>query len=114
MAPENNAVPAVVRAAVAAAQDVRLARQAASFLARSLPEKSREQIVEELLARLHEEKKDREARGLNHWEEHAPRFLERLVARDRARHNREIAGFIGEQHEAALEFTYRILNDWDA
>lgn len=114
MAPEYKVVLSVLRtAAVAAQQDAELAHKAASFLAFSLPEKSRAQVVEELLARLRQEKAERESRGLNHWHEHGPRFLARIVVGERAEHRRAVAAFVAENHEHALEFAFHITRNWD-
>ena len=108
MAPENNAVPAVIRTA---SMDVTLAQKAAAFLGSALPQKSHEQIVNELLDRLQREKHDRESKGLNHWEEYAPQYLKKLVVRHR---RASVAAFIAAEHDKAFDFVLRITREPDA
>src|SRR5580704_11501122 len=108
MAPEYNVVLAVLRTAAVARQDSVLAEKAASFLPHSLPEQSRAQVVEELLSRMREEKTLRDACGLNHWEEHGPEFLARLVTARNAAHRGAVGDFIAARHEEAMQFAFRI------
>lgn len=113
MAPEYNAVLAALRAAAVARQDSVLAEKAASFLAHNLPEKSRAQVVEELLSRMREEKAIRDSCGLNHWEEHGPEFLARLVTTRNATHRQVVGDFIAARHEEAMQFAFRITGNHD-
>ncbi|MDE2039586.1 MAG: hypothetical protein KGO96_00865 [Elusimicrobia bacterium] len=115
MAPEYHVVLAALRTAAAAQQDSALAEKAASFLAPGLPEKTQAQVVEELLARMRVEKAQRDALGLNHWEEHGPEFLARLITAGHAAQRRaDLAAFIAEHHDNALDFVLRITRDPDA
>jgi len=113
MAPEYNVVLAVLRTAAVARQDSVLAEKAASFLPHSLPEQSRAQVVEELLSRMREEKTLRDACGLNHWEEHGPEFLARLVTARNAAHRGAVGDFIAARHEEAMQFAFRITGSQD-
>ena len=108
MAPEINAVVAAVNS-----KDTELAENAASLLVSSLPKKTREQIVQELLSRLQQEKKNRELQGLNHWEEYAPQYLGRIVKRHDGKRRAAIADFIAARHEEALQFVCRITGNQD-
>jgi hypothetical protein len=110
MAPVNNAV---IVAVCPVSTDVELAEKAASFLVSSLPQKTREQIVQELLSRLQQEKKSRELQGLNHWEEYAPQYLDRIVKRHDAKRRAAIATFIAARHEEALQYAHRITANQD-
>jgi hypothetical protein len=110
MAPENIVVSVV---AVPASIEAVLAEKSAAVLATSQPQKAREQIVNDLLERLRKEKSRRELKGINHWDQYAPQFLERLVERLSARHRSAVSRFIRDNHEAALELAWRITRNWD-
>lgn len=64
--------------------EIRLARRAISRLAPGFNQKVRQQLICDLLGRLAAEKKLREAKNLNHWQEYAPARIsaigERLLA----------------------------------
>jgi hypothetical protein len=63
--------------------ETKLVEQAAQRQAKHYPSKTSAQLVDELLAKLRAEKADRLSRNLNHWSEHAPRFLEQVIAASR-------------------------------
>ena len=77
--------------------DVALARRAAAMIGRREPDKKSEALVQELLAGLRTERLLRDTAGLNHWREHAPRYLAGLVKesrrQDRLRRYREAEEF---------------------
>jgi len=98
--------------AVHSSQDTNLARKAAVSFARNQPHESPEKIVNELLERLKKVKRRRKLKGLNHWEEFAPRHLERIARRQDAKGLREIAVFMATRDDEALRFAYRITQDW--
>lgn len=96
------------------AVEVGLARTAASQLAASLPHKSPQQIVEDLLARLQKRRARRERKGANHWEAYCPRYLEKVVSRFQVGEPlRQIVRFIVVNHSSAVEFARRIARDSD-
>lgn len=68
-------------------------------------------VVEELLARLARVKLRREARGLNHWEEYAPDYLHRLLARQESRRRLSAECFIALRHAELLDFAQRMSRD---
>ena len=80
--------------AVHSIQDRNLARKAAASFTRNQPQKSPEKIVNDLLERLQKVKRRRELKGLNHWEEYAPNYLQRLLVRREALRLRAVEEFI--------------------
>lgn len=111
MAPEYTVVLNVLRTAAVARQDYVLAEKAAGYLAHELAKKTRAQIVEELLSRMREEKASRDARGLNHWEEHGPTFLARVVTARWAAHRRAVGAYIAANHERLVGLSFRVTQD---
>jgi hypothetical protein len=117
MAPTHAVVPVVAVASVgSAAPDRTLARRAAALITRFEPHRDPRQVVESLLSELRQERLVREARGLNHWAEHAPQFLAQLVRRrfqeQRLRRDR-VAAFRRDNHAVVLAFAYAALKDRD-
>jgi len=97
-----------------AGREVALAASAAAQLAAALPNKSPQEIVEDLLHRLGHRRTLRDRKGLNHWAEYCPRYLDRLVARHRTGDFlREAVRFIIVNHDSAVEFATRITCDAD-
>ena len=99
MAPVNKVVVAVVRSSNV---DLELAEKAASCLGSSLPKKPREQVVDDLLERLQKVKVRRELKGLNHWEEFAPAYLQKLLTRHEAKRRARIEAFFRAEHATAI------------
>lgn len=99
MAPTQNAV--------AVHADAQLVRDAVASFRTLAPA----QVVEDLLERLGRVKLRREARGLNHWEEYAPAYLQRLLARRESRRRRSTERFIARRHGELLDFAQRICRD---
>ncbi len=100
----------------AAASDIRLVKAASSQLSREFPQKSRRKVVKELLDGLLKEKREREARNLNHWPEYGPKYLARLAAQwkvDEAERLDQVGQFIAANHAPAVEFARRITRDRD-
>ncbi|MDX6769078.1 MAG: hypothetical protein SF051_06060 [Elusimicrobiota bacterium] len=105
---------AVVSSAVSDRQDVELAHRAAALLLRLKPSLDLEDVVHELLDRQRAERLAREARGLNHWEAHAPMLLAKLVRRERSRRLlrlHEAETFYRARHREAVRFALVILGD---
>ncbi len=97
-----------------AGREVVLARSAAAQLAAGLPYKSPQEIVEDLLQRLGNKRTMRDRKGLNHWEQYCPQYLERLVARHKVGEPlRQVVRFIIVNHSSAVEFGTRITCDAD-
>jgi len=95
-------------------QDAALARRAAALLIRLQPNKSPGDVALDLLGEMREEKITREARGLNHWDEHAPQFLAGLVRqarRDRDRRYREAEAFLRRKRHQALRAALAIVGN---
>jgi hypothetical protein len=94
--------------AVAANPDANLVRE---FVAASYPLQAPAKVAEELLARLARVRLRREARGLNHWDEYAPDYLQRLLARQESRRRRSAERFIAARHADLVDFAQRISRD---
>lgn len=95
-------------------QDVELSHRVAALLVHLQPRKNPERIVHELLDQLKTEKLSREARGLNHWSQHAPQFLSGIVRqarREKERRYQEAAAFYKTRHREVLRFTRAIVMD---
>ena len=107
----------VVAAAVAVDSvnlDVELSHRTAALLAAVQPRLDSEQIVHELLDQLKAEKLSREACGLNHWSEHAPKFLSGIVRqarREKQRRYLEAEAFYMARHSEVLRFARAIVKD---
>lgn len=104
MAPHN-----VVIVAVAENPDAALARKAAKSLLQ--PHKTPKKIVEDLLNRLESVKLRRELRGLNHWEEFAPSYLQKILSRHEALRRRAVAEFFQEEQDRAHAWAQRMLGN---
>lgn len=89
--------------------DAALARNAAKSLLQ--PHKSPKNIVEDLLDRLGNVKRRRELRGLNHWEEFAPSYLQKLLSRHEALRRRAIADFFQVEQDRAHAWAQRMLGN---
>ncbi len=102
MAPTYNAV------AVSSGQfDVQLASRAAALIGSLRQKQKPEQAVVDMLERLRQEKTQRESRGLNHWDAHAPRFLGGIVRKARAekrRRHREAETFFKAKRRDILSY----------
>jgi hypothetical protein len=112
MAPTHKSVAAVV--AVDSYRNVELARRAAALLVRLEPRANPQETVRDLLDRLKSEKSSRESRGLNHWSEHAPKFIGGLVRqarRDKALRFQEAEAFYRARHREVLRFARVIVQD---
>jgi hypothetical protein len=112
---------AVVVASVAAVDsynlDVALAHRAAALLTFLQPRKTSELAVYELLDQLGKEKLERESRGLNHWDKHAPQFLSRIVRQarqDKRRRHQEAEAFLRAKHREAVRFALAIVGSTSA
>jgi hypothetical protein len=109
MAPTHNAV-----AVYSTNLDAQLAQRTAMLMGSLRPRRRAEQVVAELLDQLKVEKLDRESRGLNHWGEHAPRFLRGLILQARAekrRRHQEAAGFFKAKRREVLSFARAVVGD---
>jgi DNA-directed RNA polymerase specialized sigma24 family protein len=94
--------------------DVQLSRRTAALLAVVQPRTDSEKIVHELLDQLKAEKLSREARGLNHWSEHAPKFLNAIVRqarREKQRRHQEAETFYRTRYREVLRFARAIVKD---
>ncbi len=113
MAPMYNAV--VVPTAVDSVKlDIELSQRAAALLVHLQPRKDSVKVVHELLGQLEAEKLAREARGLNHWSEHAPKFLSLIVRqarRDKQRRYQEAEAFCKARHSEIVRFAQAIVKD---
>jgi DNA-directed RNA polymerase specialized sigma24 family protein len=67
-----------------------------------LPNRSPKEVVNDLLERLSNVKRRRELRGLNHWEEYAPTYLQSLAARHERLRVRAIETFFHAHQSKAL------------
>lgn len=76
-----------------------------------LPEKTPQQITEDLLSRLGSVKRRREALGLNHWEEFAPGYLQQLAERHERLRLRAIEVFFRVHRGKALALARYWLGD---
>lgn len=106
---------AVAAAAVAeSTRDVELAHRAAALLVRLKPHLDPEKVVHELLRQQRVEKLSRESCNLNHWSEHAPKFLAQIVRQarvDRLRRYQEAEGFYKARHREIVRFARVIIGD---
>lgn len=85
---------------VAVAADRDLARKAAASLLQ--PHKTSKQIVEDLLARLQSIRRRRDLRGLNHWDEFAPTYLQRMLVRHEFLRRRAVEEFFRVERVKAI------------
>lgn len=107
-------VVAVASAVDSVNPDVELSHRTAALLAVLQPRRDSEQVVLELLDQLKSEKLAREARGLNHWSEHAPKFLGSIVRqarRERQRRYQEAESFHTARRREVLRFARAIVMD---
>lgn len=109
-------VPAVtvISAVSSVQQDIELAHRTATLLVRLEPRRDCEQVVHDLLAQLKDEKASREARGLNHWSEHAPKLLGEIVRqarREKLRRYAEAEAFFRARHREIVRFARAIVMD---
>lgn len=114
MAPEITVAPAVavavgIEAAVVPAWETKLARKAAKSLKQ--PHKPAGQIVEDLLARLQSLRRKRELKGLNHWEEFAPAYLQKVLVRHEYLRRRAVEEFFRTERVHAVARAEAILGD---
>lgn len=108
MAPTHKTV------AVDSNQNLELVHRAAVLLVRLQPRKNPEEIVRDLLDQLKSEKSARESRGLNHWSEHAPKFVGGIVRqarRDKELRFQEAETFYRTRHRDVLRFARVIVMD---
>jgi len=109
MAPTHNAV------AVQSVQfDAQFAQRTAVLLGSLQPRLKPEQAVAELLACLAKEKVDRESRGLNHWNAHAPRFLGGLVRQarnEKRRRHQEAETYFRAKRREILSYARAVVGD---
>lgn len=114
MAHTHNAVAVTPGVAVDSKKDVDFAHRAAALLIRLKPCLDTEKVVHELLSQQRLEKLARESRGLNHWSEHAPRFLAQAVRQarqDRLRRYQEAEAFYKARHREIVRFARAIVGD---
>jgi hypothetical protein len=107
-------IPAAVSAVDSVSLDVELSRRAAALLTVIQPRKDSERVVQELLKQLGAEKLTREARGLNHWSAHAPKFLSgivRLARQEKRRRYQEAEAFYKARHREIVRFARVIVQD---
>lgn len=90
----------VIVAVNAVNPDAALARRAAKSLLQ--PHKTPNQIVEDLLERLGNVKRRRELRGLNHWGEFAPAYLQRMLVRHEVLRRRAVEEFFRVEKDKAV------------
>ena len=84
------------------------------LLIRIQPHKKSKKVVHDLRTQLEKEKIERESRGLNHWDEHAPQFLARVVRtarRDRLRRYEEAEAFYKAKHKRLVRVAKLIVGD---
>jgi len=96
------------------ASEIRLVEQTVSRLSRRFCQKPRAKIINELLAGLLEEKRARQARNLDHWPEHGPKFLARLAKRwkvDEAKRLNRIAAVLKERRRDAARLALAITDN---
>lgn len=107
MATTQHAVPVVV--VDSSDLDAALACKAAASLIP--PHKNSEQLVLDLLDRLSRIRQRRELKGLNHWEEFAPAYLQKIVDKVEARRRRANDAFCRENHSRAMAFARAYLKN---
>lgn len=107
MATTHHAVPVV--AVDSSELDSALARKAAASL--FLPHVNPEQVVLDLLTRLSRIRQRRELKGLNHWEEFAPAYLQKIIDKVEARRRRHNETFYRENHSRAMAFALAYLKN---
>lgn len=113
MAHTHKAV-AVASAVDSISRDVELSHRAAALLVRLKPCLDSEKVVHELRSQQRVEKLSREFRGLNHWEEHSPKFLAQIVRKarlDRLRRYQEAESFYKARHREIVRFARVIIGD---
>lgn len=103
------AVYAVAPAFSSVQQDVELARKAAPSLVQT--GKSVEKIVNDLLERLRKTRHLRELKGLNHWDEFAPEYVQRVIDRFESLRRRRDEAFYRENHARAMAFAVAYLRN---
>jgi len=121
MATAHYAVPAapvvVVTPAVTTIQpDIELAHRAADLLVVLTPARDIEKTVVDLIDQMSAEKFSREKIGLNHWSEHAPMFLARIVREERLarlRRRQALETFRRSHHSEVLAYAYAAFKDRD-
>ncbi|MDP3543222.1 MAG: hypothetical protein Q8T11_12210 [Elusimicrobiota bacterium] len=99
----------VIVAVNAVNPDAALARRVAKSLLQ--PHKTPKQIVEDLLERLGNVKRRRELRGLNHWGEFAPAYLQRMLVRHEVLRRRAVEEFFRLERDRALARAQASLGD---
>lgn len=106
MAPTHDAV------AVQPVQlDAQLTRRAAALIGSLRPRRKPEQVVGELLDHLQKIRARREFNGLNHWEEFAPAYLQKMVGKLESRRRRRIEKFYRENQAGATAFARAYLKN---
>lgn len=111
MAPEITAAPAVAVTTGFIAQDWErsLAQSVATKLKQ--PEKTPAEIVDDLLGRLQDLRRRRDLKGVNHWEEVAPGYLEQLATRAESRRRFRAAKFLEANVARAFRQAFGITKD---
>jgi hypothetical protein len=111
VAPTHNAVVVAVDPVSLNAQ---LAHRAAALLTVLQPRKTSEQAFHELLDEMWAAKRAREASGLNHWSEHAPKVLAGIIRqarREKLQRYQEAEAFFKIKHCEVLRFARAIVMD---
>ena len=114
VAPKHNAVVVAVNPV---SLDVQLAYRAAAVLNVLQPRKITELVVHELLDEMRVAKLARETRGLNHWDEHAPKVLAGIIRkarREKIQRHQEAEIFFKTRHSEVLRFARAIVKDYAA
>lgn len=109
MAPAHHAVILNVVAADPANSDAVLARQAAALFIQ--PGMTPQQIVDDFLIRLQKIRLQRELKGLNHWDEFAPAYLQKILDRFESRRRWRNEEFYRENHSRAIAFARAYLKN---
>jgi len=112
MASTHNAVVVSAVAVDSSNSDIELAHRAAALLTFLQPRKTSVLAVHEMLDQLGKEKIERESRGLNHWDKHAPQFLSLIVRQARSekrRRHQEAEAFFRPKHREAVRFALAIV-----
>lgn len=99
--------------AVSESWEIRLARSAVAHLGASLSQEVQEELAQQVLKRLLEDKTRRRISNLNHWSEYAPGRVSRLAERAMNERNARIAAYLKSHRKAIRELAWRITRSWD-
>lgn len=91
-----------------------LVAHAVSLQSKYRPSWKPAELVEELLARLRAEKAVRESRNLNHWADHAPRFVAGVLGQARQSYlqrRRDVRNLLRTRHAAIVRVLESVVHD---